>query len=124
MREDDYRRWGDDPADHRALDAWLTRDPWADLDPVSVYTREEAIADDVLADATDAARALGIALPAALTSRAWGELGCGDAEQLTRALRAVARGKAVHGVAGEVMKSEARRRPTEGPVHVRACFGR
>jgi hypothetical protein len=89
MRDDNYR-WGDDPADHRELDAWLTRDPWADMDPVSVYTRQDAIADGVLVDATPAAAALGLAVPAALTARAWGELGCADGEALRRVLGAVA----------------------------------
>jgi hypothetical protein len=90
MRDDDYRRWGDDPADRRALDAWLTRDPWADMDPVSVYTRQDAIADGVLVDATSAAQGIGLAVPAAFTSRAWGELGCADGEALRRVLGAVA----------------------------------
>ena len=89
MRDENYR-WGDDPADHRELDAWLTRDPWADLDPVSVYTRADAIADGVLVDATPAAQALGLAVPAAFTARAWGELGCADGDALRRVLGAVA----------------------------------
>ncbi len=89
MRDENYR-WGDDPADHRALDAWLTRDPWADMDPVSVYTREDALADGVLVDATDAAQGIGLAVPAAFTARAWGELGCADGEALRRVLGAVA----------------------------------
>jgi hypothetical protein len=89
MRDENYR-WGDDPADHRELDAWLTRDPWADLDPVSIYTRADAIADGVLVDATPAAQGIGLAVPAAFTSRAWGELGCADGEALRRVLGAVA----------------------------------
>lgn len=85
MGYDDCRRWGDDPADLRALDAWLTRTPeeaWGldEGDVVSVYTRADALADGVLVDATDAARELGIALPVAL--------GCEDPEQLARVLRA------------------------------------
>jgi hypothetical protein len=89
MRDDNYR-WGDDPADHRALDAWLTRDPWGNMDPLSVYTRQDAIADGVLVDATDAAQGIGLAVPAAFTSRAWGVLGCADAAELRRVLGAVA----------------------------------
>lgn len=64
--DDDCKRWGDDPADHRALDAWLTRsdeEVWGDV--IDRYSRADAIADGVLVDATDAARELGIALPAA-----------------------------------------------------------
>lgn len=88
MGWDDCRRWGDDPADHRALDAWLARDPWGD-DVVSVYTRADAIADGVLRDATVVACELGVACPAALTATAWAELGCDDGEVLRRVLRAV-----------------------------------
>lgn len=88
--DDDCKRWGDDPADHRALDAWLTRsdeEVWGDV--IDRYSRADAIADGVLVDATDAARELGIALPAALTSGAWEALGCEDPEQLARVMRAV-----------------------------------
>ncbi len=96
--DDDCRRWGDDPADHRALDAWLTRsdaDVWGDA--VSVYTRAEALADGVLRDATPEARAMGIAVPAALTAGAWDALGCDDPAALRRVLRAVVFGFVVEG---------------------------
>jgi len=86
MRDENYR-WGDDPADHRALDDYLTRDPWGD-DVVSVYTRADALADGVLVDATPAARELGIALPAAFTAGAWEALVCADGAGLRRVLAA------------------------------------
>lgn len=89
MRDENYR-WGDDPADHRALDRWLTRsdeEVWGDV--IDCYTRADAIADGVLVDATPAARELGIALPAALTAGAWEALGCADGAELRRVLDAV-----------------------------------
>lgn len=81
--------------DREEYDRWATRsreEAWGldDSDLVSVYSREDALADGVLVDATAAARELGIAVPAALTSRAWGELGCADGEALRRVLGAVA----------------------------------
>lgn len=81
--------------DREEYDRWATRsreEAWGldHADLVSVYTRADALADGVLVDATAAAQALGIAVPAALTARAWGELGCADGEALRRVLGAVA----------------------------------
>lgn len=88
--DDESRRWGDDPADHRELDRWLTRsreEAWGE--PIDSYSRADAIADGVLVDVTPAARELGIALPVAFTSGAHAELVGDDAEQLRVVLAAV-----------------------------------
>lgn len=110
MGRDDSYRWGDDPADHRELDAWLTRTPeevWGidDEEPVSIYTREQALADGVLVDATEAMRGMGLRAPAALTASAWATLGCDERARLRVAL--------LVGVAA-VVTAERAGHPTQG----------
>ncbi|CUI27343.1 DUF6573 family protein [Achromobacter kerstersii] len=50
-------------------------DPLAELfsEPIYVYSREQAIADGVLIDATDTARQAGFRIPVALTAHAWAD---------------------------------------------------
>lgn len=43
MRDDNYR-WGDDPADHRALDAWITREPDHDEDTAPCIGCDDGVA--------------------------------------------------------------------------------
>lgn len=70
--------WGDDPANYYALDAWLMCfDEDRSSDVINNYACADALADGVLADATDAARELGLAFPVTLTSGAREALGCG-----------------------------------------------
>lgn len=51
------------------------RDPLAELfgEPLYVYTREQAIANGVLIDATETARQIGFRIPVALTADAWAD---------------------------------------------------
>ena len=74
MRDDDSYRWGDDPRDHRDLDAWLTREP-------------EPFPGDLL-DVSDLGGAAGLSGPAWVTAEAWEALH-GEVED---ALAAAARG--------------------------------
>lgn len=56
---------------------------------IHAYTRADAIDDGVLIDVTDAARAAGLTLHTAVTAGAHAALGCDDAAELGRVLRAV-----------------------------------
>lgn len=82
MRDDDSYRWGDDPRDHRALDAWLTREP-------------EPHPGDLL-DVSDLGAAAGLTGPAWVTAEAWEALH-GEVED---ALAAAARRAAARRGAG------------------------
>lgn len=85
--DDDCKRWGDDPADLRALDAWLTR---SDVDDyIARYTRADAIADGTLVDVTAYAREAGLTLPTAMTATFVAELGADDPVVLGRVLGAL-----------------------------------
>ena len=90
-RDDDSYRWGDCASERAEMDRWLTRTPeeaWGidDEEPVSIYTREQALADGVLVDATEAMRGMGLRAPAALTASAWATLGCDELARLRVAL--------------------------------------
>jgi hypothetical protein len=121
----EFDRWGDSMRDRAEYDRWATRsreEAWGldDADLVSVYTRQDAIADGVLVDATPEARAMGIALPAALTATAWAALGCDDTEALRLVLRAVTFGFVVEGrIARDVPRLDLVLRGPEGWV---ACW--
>ena len=64
-------------------------DLWEGAELLSGYSRAEALRDGVLVDVTEAARAAGLALPAAMTAAAHAELGAGDGAQLARVMGVV-----------------------------------
>lgn len=83
--------------------------------PISVYTREEALADGVLVDVTAWARECGFHVPVALTAALWGLLGEGMSE--ADSLRG--RAHDVLTVAAATVRGMIRRCEESGPFTVR-----
>jgi hypothetical protein len=52
-------------------DLFAPRDPFADAEVISAYSRAQAIADGVLVDVTDTAREAGFTIPVAVTRAVW-----------------------------------------------------
>lgn len=92
MRDDEGYRWGDDPRDHRDLDAWLTREP-------------EPHPGD-LVDVSDLGAVAGLAGPAWVTAEAWDALH-GEVEDALAAAAGGARGALVLDGVGLRVEEEA-----------------
>jgi hypothetical protein len=64
-------------------------DFWTDATLLHRYSRADAIADGVLVDVTDAARAVGLTLPVAMTDGAHHDLGADDPAECARVMAAL-----------------------------------
>lgn len=82
--------------------------------PISVYTRDEALADGVLVDATAWARECGFRVPVALTAALWALLAEGE----SGADSARGRARDVLAVAAETVRAMIRRNEEAGPFRV------